>query len=68
MLLGVALHDRGPGPHLRHDAPGTPHVHRRAVVPLSQEQLRRSVPESHHPVGVSVPSFSLTFPITSASA
>jgi len=35
MLLGVALHDRRPGPHLCHDAASPPHVYRRTIVPFS---------------------------------
>ena len=54
VLLRVALHDGGARPHLGHDTAGSPHVHRRAVVPLAEQQLRGSVPEGHHPVGVSV--------------
>lgn len=40
VLLRVALHDRAAGPHLRHDAPGTPQVNGGAVVPLPWEEER----------------------------
>jgi hypothetical protein len=40
VLLRVALHDRAAGPHLRHDAPSTPQVNGRAVVPLPWEEER----------------------------
>lgn len=40
VLLGVALHDRAAGPHLRHDAPSTPQVNGGAVVPLPWEEER----------------------------
>lgn len=35
VLLCVTLHDRASSPHLRHDAPSTPKVNGRAIVPLS---------------------------------
>ena len=54
VLLRVPLHDGGPGPHLGHDAARPPHVHSWAIVPLTQEELRRSIPQGDHTVGVSV--------------
>ena len=35
-----------------HDAPDAPHVHRRGVAPLAQQQLGGSVPQRHNHVGV----------------
>ena len=54
VLLRVALHDWTSRPHLGHDTAGTPHVHRRAVVSLSKQEFRRTIPECDHTVGVSV--------------
>ena len=54
MLLRVALHDRTSRPHLGHDTAGAPHVHRRAVVSLTKQEFRRTIPECDHPIGVPV--------------
>ena len=50
--LFANLHDGTPGPHLRHDAAGPPHVHWGSVVPLAKEQFRRTIPERDHAVRV----------------
>ena len=50
--LFANLHDGTPGPHLRHDAAGPPHVHWGTVVPLAKEQFGRTIPECDHAVRV----------------
>ena len=54
VLFRVALHDGRSGPHFCHYATRAPEVDGRAVIPLSQEQLGRAVPEGYHTVGVAV--------------
>jgi len=50
LLVGVALHDGAPRPHLGHDATGAPKVHGGAVVPVSEEQFGGPVPQSNHAI------------------
>ena len=54
VLFRVALHDWTPRPHLCHDTSCPPHVDWRAVVSLAKQQLRWTIPESDHSVGVPV--------------
>lgn len=54
MLLRVALHDGAACPHLSHDAASAPQVNGWPVIPLPQQELRWSVPERDHSVGVPV--------------
>ena len=50
--LFANLHDGTPGPHLGHDAAGSPHVNWGTVVPLAKEQFGRTIPERDHAVRV----------------
>ena len=50
--LFANLHDGTPGPHLSHDAAGSPHVNWGTVVPLAKEQFGRTIPERDHAVRV----------------
>lgn len=50
LLFRTALHNRRSGPHLRHNTPSPPQIHRRAVISLPQQQLGRPVPQRHHPI------------------
>ena len=52
--LFANLHDGTPGPHLGHDAAGSPHVNWGTVVPLAKEQLWRTIPQRDHAVRVPV--------------
>ena len=54
MLLCCALHNRATGPHLCHYTPSPPHINWWAIVPLSQQQFWRSVPQCDHTVCVAV--------------
>merc|ERR1719180_621655 len=54
VLLCVALHYWTPGPHLCHHTASAPHINRRAIVPLTKQQLWRSIPECHDSVCVAV--------------
>ena len=42
--LQAHLHYRTPGPHLCHHAASAPHINRRAIVPLTKQQLWRAIP------------------------
>jgi len=54
MLLRRTLHDGASDPHLRHDASRAPEIDGRAVVPLAQQKLRRSIPQRHHAIRVPI--------------
>lgn len=54
MLLGGALHDGAPRPHLCHDAPRAPQVDGGAIVSLAEQELGGTIPEGDNAVRVAV--------------